>query len=421
MIHWNEQRDASTWFNEGNSTLSEDLNGFQQHSFAATYLRTPDVQLTAWAELPGASLAHYGAAHLFMRYIYAHYAGEAGLKDLVRANAGNNLNAFVALAHARRPYIDDFGDLFADWAVANLLNDPTLADGQYGYNNEVIGWNALPATSIPVRSLNPGATFEHVNQLGADYFSLPAGAQALTFTGGITVGLVGALPQGQHAWWSGRSDNSVATLTRAFDLRGLERATLHFDSWYEIEQHYDYAFVSVSTDGGTTWQTLPGTHTTEVDPHGANYGHGLTGVSGLPGQPTSIQERGMWVQETMDLTPYAGQEVLLRFWQVNDEGFNAPGILLDNIRIPELGYRDEVEAGDAGWQAEGFVRVDGDLEQHWELRLITSDADGSTTITPLPVDAQGQASAALGGPAQLVVMATTPYTTEPASYQLAIK
>lgn len=129
----------------------------------------------------------------------------------------------------------------------------------------------------------------------------------------------------------------------------------------------------------------------------------------------------MWVHETMDLTPYAGQEVLLRFWQINDEGFNAPGILLDNIRIPELGYRDEVEAGDAGWQAEGFVRVDGDLEQHWEVRLITSDADGSTTIMPLPVDAQGQASAALGGPAQLVVMATTPHTTEAASYQLAIK
>jgi bacillopeptidase F (M6 metalloprotease family) len=237
------------------------------------------------------------------------------------------------------------------------------------------------------------------------------------------VDLVGAQPQGRAAWWSGRGDNSFATLTRAFDLRGLERATLRFDAWFEIERHYDYAFVSISTDGGATWHTLPGRHTSSDDPHGANYGHGLTGVSGLPEQPTSIEERGAWVEEEMDLTPYVGQEVLLRFWQVNDEGFNAPGLLVDNIRIPELDYADDVEAGADGWQAEGFVRVDGTLAQQWELRLVRTAADGTVTVETLQPDATGRATAPLAAEEQavLVVLATTPHTTEPATYRVAVE
>jgi hypothetical protein len=124
----------------------------------------------------------------------------------------------------------------------------------------------------------------------------------------------------------------------------------------------------------------------------------------------------------MDLSPYAGQRVLVRFWQVTDEGFNAPGIMLDNIRIPELNYSDDVEAGDGGWQAAGFVRVDGDLAQNWELRLVRTAADGTVQVETLPVDAAGEASATLseGEQGVLLVMATTPYTTEPASYRLTV-
>jgi hypothetical protein len=421
MIHWNEQRSTSTWFNEGNSTLAEDLNGFVNHHFVATFLYEPDVQLTAWGELPGSSLAHYGASHLFMRYVYAQYAGEAGLVELVRADAGNNLEAFVQLARETRPDIADFGDLLADWSLANLLNDPTLADGRYAYNPEQVGITLLPEEVRPV-SLRAGTSTLDVSQFGTDYHKLPPGPHTLNFAGDTSVHLTGALPRGTYAWWSGRSDNSVATLTRAFDLRDLDSATLQFDTWYEIEQDYDYAFVSVSTDEGATWQTLVGNHTTTDDPHGGNYGHGLTGVSGLPGEPTSIEERGRWITETMDLSPYAGQQVLVRFWQITDEGFNAPGILLDNIRIPELGYSDDVEAGNGGWQASGFVRVDGALAQDWELRLVRTAADGAVQIETLPVDAAGEASATLseGEQGVLLVMATTPYTTEPASYQVTV-
>lgn len=284
MIHWNEQRMSSTWFNEGNSTLSQDLNGFVSQSYVLSFLGNPDTQLTAWGIEPSRSLAHYGAAHLFMRYIYAHYANEPGvLLELIRADAGNKLDAFVAVAARRRPDLTSFSDLFAEWSLANLLNNPTLDQGQFGYAPEVLGFNALPATVQPRPLLMGEELTETVRQFAADYFELPVGAQRLVFAGNPTIPLAAEYPRGHYAWWSGRGDSSIAALTRRVDLRGVQQATLNADLWFEIEDGYDYAFVTVSTDDGLTWQPLAGESTTDSDPHGANYGNGLTGTSGQVG------------------------------------------------------------------------------------------------------------------------------------------
>src|SRR5258705_3591497 len=115
---------------------------------------------------------------------------------------------------------------------------------------------------------------------------------------------------------------------------------------------------------------MKGSTTTDQDPQGHNYGNGFTGVSGAPGVDTGRDTRGQWIEEQVDLTPYAGKHILLRFWVVNDDEFNAPGLLIDNIRIPELSYADGAEQGDRDWQAQGFVRVSGELPQTLALRLI---------------------------------------------------
>src|SRR3990172_10116259 len=120
--------------------------------------------------------------------------------------------------------------------------------------------------------------------------------------------------------------------------------------WHDVEAVFDYGFVEVSADGGRTWKTLPGRTTTTRNPNGGNYGDGFTGRSGGGSQAT-------WVQEEMDLTPYAGREVLLRFEYVTDDAYNAQGFGLDGVTIPELGFRDDAAADD-GWTAEGFVRID---------------------------------------------------------------
>jgi hypothetical protein len=421
MIHANEAPGSATWFNEGSSQLAQDLNGFLSNSFVNIYLFDPDVQLTGWSPDPGRVGGHYGAAHMFMRYIYAHYAREEQLLPLIRANAGNHLGAFVDLAAPLRPEYTDFGQIVADWAVANLLDDPTVGDGRFTYatGHELPDLRPRGPTLLPVR----GEFASTVAQFGADYLELPAGPLELSFSGATAVGVAAEPPRNAASWWGGRGDGSYAALTLPLDLRNLTRATLQFETWYELERDFDYAFIAVSRDGGATWTTLPGNYTTTEDPQGQNAGNGLTGVSGATNADLSDGVRGRWVLEQVDLTPYAGQEVLLRFWQINDLALNGAGWLIDNIRIPELGFFDDVEQPTTQWQAEGFVRVGAALPQQWELRLVRTTAAGSTSVEPLALDADGRTNATLaaGETGVLVVVATTPHTGERAGYTLRLR
>ncbi len=40
-----------------------------------------------------------------------------------------------------------------------------------------------------------------------------------------------------------------------------------------------------------------------------------------------------WVEEQVDLTPFAGKEVQVRFEYVTDDAVNGPGMLLDNFAV----------------------------------------------------------------------------------------
>jgi immune inhibitor A len=415
MIEWNVAPSSPSWFNEGMSTLAEDLNGFEDHGVAMLHLDEPDIQLTTWGATAAQTGRHYGTSQLFMRYFYEHYAGDHGIAELIAADAGNNLEAFVPIAQRVRPDLESFSDIVADWAVANAINDSSVGDGRYAYR-------LLPSTVEPTR-VRESRRDQTVAQHGADYLAL-RGPGTFSFEGNQVVSLTGVAPiEGQQMWWSKRGDDSYSSLTREFDLSGLDSATLEFSTWYEIELNWDYAFVTVSTDNGETWNPLQGSLTTEDDPQGNNLGNGITGVSGSPGVETDEGTHGVWLEESMDLTPYAGQKIQLRFWMVHDAAYNAQGILIDNIRIPELNYQDGAEdPNPEGWVAEGFVRTSGSLPQLWELRLITQEGR-TTKVEPIEVDAQGRASFTLEGRTNAILMISgaTPFTTSPAIYSYTFK
>ncbi|MFL5805410.1 MAG: hypothetical protein ACJ8CR_27180 [Roseiflexaceae bacterium] len=414
MIEWNVARRSPSWFNEGMSTLAQDLNGYVDQSTARRALDQPDVQLNTWSSDASQTGEHYGTSQLFMRYIYDQYADEKGLAEVIAKDAGNNLEVFAQIAARKRPDIKRFAELYADWAVANVVNDESVGDGRYAYK--------LLSGSATLTEAKPGEQRATVHQFGVDYLGVLDGPLTVDFDGADVIGLTGAQPKDGHSmWWSNRGDDSVETLTREFDLSGVQKATLQFSTWYEIEKDWDYGFVTVSTDGGKSWTTLKGTSTTDTDPQGQNFGNGLTGVSGSPRAEPDKGTRAKWIEEQMDLSPFAGKKIQLRFWVVNDAGYNAEGMLIDNIRIPELNYSDGAEDGDSGWQAQGFVRTTGALPQEWTLRFLHVKS-GKIQVESVAVDAQGRATVTVseGERAILAVMGTTEFTTEPAAYNYTV-
>jgi len=405
MIHWWMDRDEETWVNEGLSELAAHLNGYDVGGSDLDFLLAPDTQLTTWPELED-SAPHYGASYLFLTY-FLEQTGEEAVRRLV-AEPANGIAGFDAVLAQEDRAGRQFEELFADWVVANYLDNPDLAGGRYGYTTLHLEPPLLAAQHItyPVQSR---AT---VHQYAADYILLEGeGEITIEFTGTRLVPLVGnETRSGNWQWWAVRGDEGDATLTRPFDLSNLDRATLQAWMWYDLETDYDYAYVEASTDGGQTWTLLANPHTTFTNPSGNSYGPGFTGKSG-GGQEAE------WVQESFDLTPYTGQPVLLRFEVVTDEAVTHPGLCLDGVSIPELGYADDAEEGDGGWQASGWLRVTDQVPQKFLVQLITLGQDKRVTRMALDERNHGLLTVAgLGDRALLVVSALTPATTQPATY-----
>jgi len=385
------------------------LNGFEESAVSVTpsYLVNPDLQLTDWADNPQDSIAHYGASYLFLTYFYEQYGKDLDLKQLIREGAGERLELFAETARKLNPDIQDFGDLYADWSIANLVNNQRFGQGRYTYKQllETVRPEQLPENDAE----------ETVAQFGSDFYEIPEDTEEriLRFDGSDTIGVAATEPEGSAMWWSNRGDSGHSTLTRTLDLRNVSSATLQFRLWYDIEVDYDYGFVAVSADGGKTFTSLQGRHTTSEDPQGANWGNGYTGISG----GGDVAE---WVDEQIDLTPYAGKEVILRFSMITDDAFNRPGMVIDNIRIPEINFSDDAESNVAGWTAAGFARTNNNLPQQWEVRLVRIKGR-AVTFEPLQLDEQNRGEYRLEGGERgaLIVMATTPHTTERASYTIS--
>jgi immune inhibitor A len=408
MIHWHNDSNEDTWVNEGLSELAMTLNGYSPGGTDQAYLRTPDTQLTTWGDAPDESIAHYGAGYLFMQYFLDRF-GEEALRQVV-ANPANGADGFNAvLAAEEQPY--RFDDVFSDWVVTNYLNNPTLDRGQWGYRNLSLSPVAVDA-SYQTYPVNQAST---VNQYGADYLTFEGnGTLTIAFTGTTQVKVAPTQAHsGRYAWWSNRSDDSDMTLTRSFDLAGADQPKLQFWTWYDIENEWDFVYVEASTDGGKTWDMLPGRYSTSENKIGNNLGRGWTGNSGGGNKP-------QWVQEEVDLSAYAGKVIRLRFEQITDDAVNHVGFMVDDIAIPAIGYFDDVEAGTGGWQAAGFARIDNMLPQRYTVQAIVERDQPS--VERMPLDAANDGQLTITGLGQdvkrvvLVVSGLTPFTTEVANY-----
>jgi len=411
MIHWAVDRDEDTWVNEGFSELASYLNGYAVRGIDHAFSSNPDTQLTSWPD-PGQTSSSYGASFLFVAYFLERF-GDQALRRVVshQANGAAGFEAILAEQGLT------FEDVFADWLIANYVDNVELADGHYGYRDLAVG----PAYLDQIHTDYPAQRSTTVHQYGADYIELRGeGDLALTFAGSTQVKLVpNDSHSGKHLWWSNRGDNSNMTLTRAFDLTGLSQATLKAWLWYDIEQDWDYAYIEASTDGGQTWDILKGQYTTDSNPNGNSFGQAYTGQSQV-----AADEPPGWVEEQIDLTPYVGQEILLRFEYITDGAVNQVGFCVDDITIPELGYYDDAES-DEQWAAEGFIRTDNILPQRFLVQLIVLGSEVSVRRMELDEAQTGRLVVEGLGKrvegAVLVVSGLAPVTTELASYEYSIE
>lgn len=151
---------------------------------------------------------------------------------------------------------------------------------------------------------------------------------------------------GAYEWYSGSGDGLNNTLTREFDLTGIDSPILNFMTWFSIEDGYDFGLVEVSTDNGVAWNSIPGNLTKAVEGK-----YVLTGES-----------KG-WVQAHYDLTGYAGRMIRLRFRYYTDTAIILPGWAMDDITVDAAGFADGAENAAGNWTAKGWRIYQGREEK----------------------------------------------------------
>jgi len=406
LIQWYVDPSEALWVNEGLSQLAEISVGLDTAD-TYDYLAEPATQLNSWDSDEDKVYAHYAGSYLFMVYLWEQL-GDDAIQEFARHPA----NGMAGV----RAIVNGYGDgrsleqFIADWAAANYLDDSAAAPHYY---YEVFDFRR---PSFEEEISEP--TFEStktLNQYGVHYYDLNnlRGETTISFAGDTLVELTDSAPRSGTTMWYAPSVNEMnAQLTGSFDLTGLDQATLKYSVYYDLEEEYDYAYLSISEDGGTSWSLLAPDSTTAGE-----WGPAYNGRSHL-----ETDARNGWVKESVSLTPYVGKTIQIRFEVLTDSSTVGSGFAIDDIAIPELSYQSDVETGADGWQANGFVQMGWQLPQQWKVQLIVEGPNPTVETLPINDFNQLQWTTEIGkGGGVLVVTPLTPFTNETADYWLKIE
>lgn len=420
MIHWYRDRNEESWMNEGFSELAAHYSGFDVSGWDWAYAENPDIPLTYWPTNGG---THYGQSFLFVVYFLDQYGPEA--TKLLVANPTNGFKSIdqtLADQSQTNPDTEEFltaDDVFRNWSIALVVQDEDIADGRYAYKSY------SPTEMQPVDTINDcqigtGLQSRAVYQFGIDYIQLSCeGSFSIEFDGASIVPVLPGEPySGEFAFWSNHGDESDMTLTRSFDLRQVDASSVEmaYQTWFDIEEGWDYLYLEISTDGGETWTILETPSGTDEDSSGNSFGWAYTGYSGGGDTPR-------WIEEKVDLSDHIGEEILLRFEYITDAAVNGDGLLLDDIRIEALGYLEDFELDEGGWEAEGFVRLYNRLPQRYSVVLVEQGRDTRVREMTLDETNTGSIEVELGDEfdeATLIISGMTRYTWQPAAYTFEV-
>jgi hypothetical protein len=325
LVHDYSDANEISWVNEGLADFAMFLNGYPTGGSHITYHQVfhRETSLTRW----GGGLENYGAAYTFFQYLweraggngtaagdkqyepdekYSNVAGDLLIKTIFEEpangmegvqNAIDTYNQANTTAGYDLPPVEE---LFQDWALAVYLDDET--DSKYDIKAVDIGSIDSQGWTIDIandefwknRGTYSGATpegrFAHSPHVPAQS-ALPFGTSYETFRNpGKTFRLDFTAPDKasiiegstEKFWFAGSESQAEHVLNVDSAVSGGQTVT--FNTWYFIEEDYDYGYVEALVNGA--WVTVPVTSdgqviSTSTDPNGNNEeGNGLTGTSG---------------------------------------------------------------------------------------------------------------------------------------------
>jgi Immune inhibitor A peptidase M6 len=394
LLHYYTDPFETTWMNEGLSDFAQTLVGyvdgnktvfdkggdshlycFQGFGSVQTPFNPnprdcggPENSLNLWGEgTPNEVLADYGNAYSFMLFLYDRY-GEAFMSALHRDGERQGLASLDATLETVG--VHDMYRVLHDYQTMVLM-DKIVGDSKRGI---MLG---VPKARVTTPSLRSTVNFANPNvndnpgagPNGADFVQLQKAngtplrgidLRSLRFDGAAT------LPPLPLQWtvvpndpdrpnnpvlWSGNQNNLDSTAVTSVTVPTAD-PTLRFLAKYGAELGFDYAYVTVSTDGGKTYTAIPGDQTVD-----APLGPGLNGTT------TGFEPR------TYDLSAYAGQNVLLGFRYVSDGGVNEGGLLIDDVTVGGTAVSD-------GSSLEPFdspTEISPVPVNNWNVRIIGYD------------------------------------------------
>ena len=150
LIHWRNDPHEATWINESLSEFAMFGCGFSPLDHLSSFEANPELSLIHWDRDSADLLANYGAVYLWSLYLFEHHGGT----DIIRAVARNRAAGIDGVNNALRSLgsVETFQTIFADWKIANLVDDPDFDQGQYGYRHaDPIIQTDRPYCSYPVR------------------------------------------------------------------------------------------------------------------------------------------------------------------------------------------------------------------------------------------------------------------------------
>ena len=362
MIHFAHDPNEDSNIDEGFSGYAELLIGNRlSTTYEKSFLSNPDVSISHWP-VDESGIPSYGASFLFTKYL-ADRLGVDFLKLIVQEpeNGLDGIDAALNDTYTKDTSLSA-NRFYAEWIAANLLNALGQSQGNYHYNDYEL---PIPGNQSMIQPLScEGQTVESTaRQYGTDYYQLDCneGTYQIEITGEETIPVLSLSSDDENiSWWSNSGSNSNTWMQRNFDLTQTNApVSLQFRLNYDLENAFDFLYLLISTDDGESWQILKSKYGTDDNESGFNLGLGWTGKS------------NGWKDESIDLSSYAGKNVIIRFDMITDQALSAQGALIDDIRIDPINFLDEGQPLYPEWTASGFVRLDNLLPQNYTIVSVT--------------------------------------------------